>query len=94
MKLAPQLLEILACPWCLGALDERQDRLVCRRCRASYAVADGIPNMLVEEAELHCSKCGARLSVAQGLAVCEPCGLKWSVERRRTDLQDDPAPKS
>ncbi len=48
----PRLLEILVCPICKGALVHRREaaELVCRACRLAYAVKDGIPVMLEEEA--------------------------------------------
>lgn len=48
----PKLLEILVCPVCKGPLDYRKpDReLVCRPCRLAYAIRDGIPVMLADEA--------------------------------------------
>jgi len=53
MPLDPLLLEVLACPEDKGPLlyfpDE--DRLYNPRLRRSYAVRDGIPVMLVDEAE-------------------------------------------
>jgi uncharacterized protein YbaR (Trm112 family) len=53
MALDPQLLEILACPEDKGPLlyfaDE--DALYNPRLRRRYAVRDGIPVMLVDEAE-------------------------------------------
>ncbi len=47
------LLKILACPKCKGDLEVDADasRLICRRCCLAYPVRDGIPIMLVEEAE-------------------------------------------
>ena len=52
MTLAPQLLAILVCPKCKGKLDYRQseDALDCGACRLRYAVRDGIPVMLIDEA--------------------------------------------
>lgn len=47
----PTLLELLACPACKTAVREEGDRLVCVRCGRRYPVRDGIPVMLVEEAE-------------------------------------------
>ena len=82
----PELLEILACPWCLGELDCREDKLTCRRCGAIYSVVDGIPNMLVEEAELHCPKCRDALEVSEGKAACAKCEQEWSTEERLTEL--------
>jgi uncharacterized protein YbaR (Trm112 family) len=46
-----QLLDILVCPADHAALREEGDRLVCGRCRRRYPVRDGIPVMLIEEAE-------------------------------------------
>jgi uncharacterized protein len=52
MALDPLLLEVLACPDDKGPLlyfaDE--ERLYNPRLKRSYAVKDGIPNMLIEEA--------------------------------------------
>jgi uncharacterized protein YbaR (Trm112 family) len=50
----PLLAEILVCPVEQGDLDqdEATSRLVCRVCGRRYPVTDGIPVMLVEEAEL------------------------------------------
>ena len=52
MTLAPQLLAILVCPKCKGALDYRKQvgALDCRACQLRYAVRDGIPVMLIDEA--------------------------------------------
>ena len=53
MTLDPKLLEILACPEDTGALlwFEGEDALYNPRLRRRYAVRDGIPVMLVDEAE-------------------------------------------
>ena len=53
MTLDPKLLEILACPEDKGALlwFEGEDALYNPRLRRRYAVRDGIPVMLVDEAE-------------------------------------------
>jgi uncharacterized protein YbaR (Trm112 family) len=50
----PLLAEILVCPVDQGDLteDEPASRLVCQVCGRRYPVEDGIPVMLVEEAEL------------------------------------------
>ena len=47
------LLEIMQCPACTGSLSERPSppALVCVDCGRAYPVRDGIPVMLVEEAE-------------------------------------------
>jgi len=48
------LLEILVCPACKQALEYRQtpESLRCTQCRRVYAVKDGIPNMLVDQATI------------------------------------------
>lgn len=48
----PKLLEILACPACKTDVKLEQDRLVCVQCGRRYPIRDGIPVMLIEEAEL------------------------------------------
>ena len=53
MTLSADLLAILVCPRCHGALDYRMapvEELVCRTCRVAYRVEDGIPVMLLDEA--------------------------------------------
>ena len=52
MTLSPELLEILVCPKCKGDLDYRPEpeSLACPVCRLVYAVEDGIPIMLIDEA--------------------------------------------
>ena len=49
----PDLLAIMQCPRCTGTLTERHERpaLVCSDCGTAYAVRDGIPNMIVDEAD-------------------------------------------
>jgi uncharacterized protein YbaR (Trm112 family) len=46
-----QLLDILACPACKTAVVLEGDRLVCRTCGRRYPVRDGVPIMLIEEAD-------------------------------------------
>jgi uncharacterized protein YbaR (Trm112 family) len=48
-----ELLEILACPACKGdvVLDEAAARIVCTACGRRYPIRDGIPVMLIDEAE-------------------------------------------
>jgi uncharacterized protein YbaR (Trm112 family) len=52
MTVPRQLLEILVCPKCRGALEyrEKESALLCQHCKLRYAVKDGIPIMLIEEA--------------------------------------------
>ena len=48
-----KLLDILACPACKGDVeyDARNERIICTECNKKYPVRDGIPVMLVDEAE-------------------------------------------
>jgi uncharacterized protein YbaR (Trm112 family) len=47
------LLELLACPKCHGKLARigSPDGFACERCALFYAIEDGLPNMLIEEAK-------------------------------------------
>lgn len=49
----PELLKILACPVCKSEVKLEGERLVCQnvQCRLRYPIRDGIPVMLVDEAE-------------------------------------------
>jgi hypothetical protein len=53
MTLSKELLEILACPKCKGEVQLQQDgaKIVCSACGLAYPVRDGIPVMLIDEAE-------------------------------------------
>lgn len=46
-----ELLSILACPACQGDVELKNQKIVCTLCGRKYPVKDGIPVMLVEEAE-------------------------------------------
>ncbi len=50
--LKKELLEILACPKCRGALeyDNKASELICHHCKLAYAIRNDIPIMLIEEA--------------------------------------------
>jgi uncharacterized protein YbaR (Trm112 family) len=52
MSVSPQLLAILVCPKCKGELEYRpaESALDCPACRLRYAIRDGIPIMLIDEA--------------------------------------------
>ena len=45
------LLAILACPACQGDVSLKDEKIVCSKCGRKYPVKDGIPVMLVDEAE-------------------------------------------
>jgi uncharacterized protein YbaR (Trm112 family) len=49
--LDPQLVALLVCPDCRQPVREEQDCLVCTGCQKRYPIRDGIPMMLIEEAE-------------------------------------------
>jgi uncharacterized protein YbaR (Trm112 family) len=46
------LLEILVCPLGKAPLRLEGETLVCTQCGLRYAIEDGIPNMLIDEAKL------------------------------------------
>lgn len=48
-----RLLEILACPKCKAGVEFRNDKIICKNpdCGLKYPIKDGIPVMLIEEAE-------------------------------------------
>ena len=50
-EIHPELLELLACPACRVGVTQEGDRLVCGDCGRRYPIDDGIPVMLLEEAE-------------------------------------------
>ena len=53
MPISKELLEILACPKCKGAIKLKPDEsgFVCEACRLLYPIVDDIPNFLIEEAK-------------------------------------------
>ena len=53
MAISEELLEILACPKCKGAVEinEAKNGLVCGVCRLLYEIRDDIPIMLIDEAK-------------------------------------------
>jgi uncharacterized protein YbaR (Trm112 family)/glycosyltransferase involved in cell wall biosynthesis len=50
--ISDELLEILACPVCKTAVRLEESKLVCDNCGRRYRIEDGIPIMLVDEAEM------------------------------------------
>jgi uncharacterized protein YbaR (Trm112 family) len=52
--ISQELLDILRCPFDPShtRLSQEGETLVCQRCRLKFAIKDGFPNMVVEEAEL------------------------------------------
>jgi uncharacterized protein len=53
MPLSSDLMNILVCPQCKGALklNEKEDSVICEKCRLIYEVRNGIPVMMIEEAK-------------------------------------------
>jgi len=53
--ISADLLEVLACPQCHGKLELVEEgeggHLDCHHCRLRYRIDDGIPVMLIDEAE-------------------------------------------
>jgi uncharacterized protein len=49
--LDPDFLAMLVCPESRKPLIQRGDRLLCKESRKAYRIIDGIPNLIVEEAE-------------------------------------------
>jgi uncharacterized protein YbaR (Trm112 family) len=49
----PDILKIIVCPACKGqlAVDDGMRNLTCEQCGLMFPVRDGIPVMLMEEAE-------------------------------------------
>ena len=58
MSIDPELLEILVCPACRAKVELKADgsALKCVECRRVYAIRDGIPAMIVEEATIEDEK--------------------------------------
>ena len=46
------LLDMLACPACRADVFLESDKIVCTSCRRRYPIREGIPVMLIEEAEI------------------------------------------
>ena len=46
-----ELLAILACPACQGDVKLKEEKIVCVSCGRKYPIKNGIPVMLVDEAE-------------------------------------------
>ncbi len=52
VSLPKDLLDILVCPVDHAKVNLEGERLVCEKCGRAYPVRDGIPIMLVDEAEM------------------------------------------
>ena len=49
--ISEELLAILACPACKGDVELKDDKILCKQCGKKYPISDGIPVMLIDEAE-------------------------------------------
>ncbi len=47
-----ELLAILACPACQADVALKEEKIVCLRCGRRYPIRDGVPIMLVDEAQV------------------------------------------
>ena len=46
-----ELLDILACPACKADVELINNKIVCKKCKNRYPVRQGIPIMLIDEAQ-------------------------------------------
>lgn len=46
-----ELLDILACPACKADVELKGQKIICVKCGKKYPIKDGIPIMLIDEAE-------------------------------------------
>ena len=52
IMISKDLLEILACPQCKGALQlQGEEGLLCEKCSLLYEIRDDIPIMLIDQAK-------------------------------------------
>ncbi len=51
-EIAPELLEILACPLCKSDLfyDKSANELVCHQSKLAFKINDGVPILIIEDA--------------------------------------------
>ena len=84
MPVSKELLDIMACAFCKSELREEGDRLHCRNaeCGLVYPVKDGIPIMLVDEAERACPKCKATRQCTDDVLSCPACSTTLRYERK------------
>ncbi len=51
VEMDDELLKILACPACKADVELKEGKIVCMQCGRKYPIRDGIPIMLIDEAE-------------------------------------------
>ena len=56
----PKLLDILACPDCKADVEFKDNKIICKGCGRQYPVKDGIPIMIIDEAEPDNRKTGKK----------------------------------
>lgn len=82
------LADVLTCPQCSGHLDWTADRLRldCRICPLSYPVRDGVPVLVIDQADVRPVATGPEFDRLVAEAVAAPfSGWDWSwLEGRRT----------
>ena len=61
-----ELRAILVCPACKGELLFEESRIICPACRKAYPIREGIPVMLVDEAEAWTPPAGAAPALPPG----------------------------
>ena len=73
-----ELQKIMACPFCKGDLKFSEQEIAClnKECGCVYAIQDGIPVMLIDEAKRPCPKCGAKRDWNEDVLQCPKCGTK------------------
>lgn len=49
MVLTKDELSILACPECYGDLEEKDNKLICKKCKETYDIVEGIPVLLPKD---------------------------------------------
>jgi hypothetical protein len=84
MPIPKEFLELLRCPLCLADLREAEERLLCAnvRCNLRYEIKEGIPKLLVDEAERPCPKCSTARDRKDNSLVCPKCGETFKPESR------------
>ncbi len=46
-----ELIDILACPACKSDVELKDDRIICKGCKRKYPIKNGIPIMIIDEAQ-------------------------------------------
>lgn len=46
-----ELIDILVCPACKADVELIGEKIVCKKCKKKYPVRNGVPVMLIDEAE-------------------------------------------